>query len=138
MGFNVTYPAGGVIDEVKKINFPPHLFPSLAKPFTKGFKLEIPAITGVYTLTYTAAQPIELIDIGLACSGYADDDYWEMTVGTEKIVETMYTKELPQHVNMGTTLYVVQRIATGTEIKMEFHNDSGTSKNVWFDLRFLK
>lgn len=138
MGFSPTYPVGGVIDEVKKINFPPHLFPQKTKPFTKGFKIDIPAMAGVFEQKYIPAVDVELVDVGLACSGYGEDDYWEMAVGTEKTIETMYTKELPQNINMGTTLYTVIKILAGTEIKLQFHNNSGSSKTVWFDLRFLK
>lgn len=138
MSFSPTYPVGGVIDEVKKVNFPPHLFPRLSKPFTKGFRLEIPPIKGLQKLTYVAEDDLELIDVGLACSGYSDGDYWELMVGEEKIMETIYTKELPQHINTGTTLYVVERVPAGTEITMLFMNETGATKTVWFDLRFLK
>lgn len=137
-GFAPIYAAGGVIDEIKKINFPDHLFPTLTTPFTKGFRLETPAIAGIYTKTYKTLQDLELVDVGLACSGYGDGDLWELNVGTTKLVETMYTKELPQHINMGTTLYTVIQIPAGTDITLEFHNLSATSKTVWFDLRFLK
>lgn len=138
MSFSPTYPVGGVIDEIKKVNFPPHLFPTLNKPFTKGFRLQIPPVTGMHSVTYRPPVDMELIDVGLACSGYSDGDYWELMVGSEKIMETIYSKELPQHINTGSTLYVVQRIPAGTEIKMLFMNDTGSSKTVWFDLRFLK
>lgn len=137
-GFSPVFPVGGVIDEVKKINFPPHLFPKLTMPFTKGFRMDVPSMAGVYTKTYTATQDLEMVDVGLACSGYGDGDFWELTVGTEKTVETMYTKELPQNINMGTTLYTVMQVPAGTKITFAFNNQSLTSKTVWFDLRFLK
>lgn len=137
-GFSPIYAAGGVIDEVKKINFPAHLFPKLTTPFTKGFRMDVPAMAGVYTTTYTAPQNMEMVDVGLACSGYGDGDYWELTVGANKTIETMYTKELPQNINMGTTLYTVIQIPAGTTITLQFNNQSLTSKTVWFDLRFLK
>jgi hypothetical protein len=137
-GFSPTYPVGGVIDEVKKVNFPPHLFPTKSRPWTKGFRMEIPPTTGMFELVYVPTVDLELIDVGLACSGYGDEDYWELQVGTEKIIETMYTKELPQHINMGTTLYTIERIPAGTPLKMQFHNSSASTKTVWFDFRFLK
>lgn len=147
MGFSPTYSVGGVmdevkkvnvVDEVKKVNFPPHLFPELSKPFTKGFRMEVSASTGMFEKVYIAPVDMELIDVGLACSGYGDEDYWEVIVGADKIIETMYTKELPQHINMGSTLYTVEKIPAGTEIKLQFHNASASTKTVWFDLRFLK
>ena len=146
-GLSPTYNVGGVmddvkrvrvVDEVKKINFPPHLFPELSRPFTKGFRMEVPPLRGLYQKTYTVPQDMELIDVGLACSGYGDEDFWELQVGPNKIIETMYTKELPQHINMGATLYVVEKIPAGTDITLYFRNNSSSSKTVWFDLRFLK
>lgn len=143
-GFGPNYSVGGnldrvkYIDEIGKVNFPSHLFPTLSKPFTKGFRLPIPAIKGLHKISYTAPSDLELIDVGLACSGYSDGDYWELEVGGNLIMETIYTKELPQHINTGTTLYVVERIPAGTVINMLFTNNTGSSKTVWFDLRFLK
>lgn len=137
-GFSPVYAAGGIIDEIKKINFPAHLFPTKTKPFTKGFRLETPPIAGIYPKSYTAPSDMELVDVGIACSGYGDGDFWELFIDTEKIMETVYTKEVPQHINAGTTLYTVIRIPAGSTIRLDFHNDSATSKTVWFDLRFLK
>jgi hypothetical protein len=137
-GFSPTYSVGGVLDEIKKINFPPHLFPTKTNPFTKGFRMQVPAMKGVYDTRYTVPQDMELIDVGLACSGYSDGDYWELSIGGNKIMETIYTKELPQHINMGTTLYCIEKIPAGTEILLQFYNESATAKTVWFDLRFLK
>jgi len=150
MSFTVSYQVGGrvdkvkqvaqvsVVEEVKRINFPEHLFPTKHRPFTKGFRMSIPAMTGTYETVYTPEEDMELVDIGIACSGYADNDYWELLVGDYKVVETMYTKELPEHINMGTTLYVVHAVPAGTPMRLQFHNDSGTSKTVWFNLRFLR
>lgn len=144
MGFNVVNAAGGnldkvkVIDEVKKINLPDHLFPSKTRPFTKGFRMEVPPTVGPFTTEYIPDVDMELLDIALACSGYGDNDYWELEIGGEKIIETMYTKELPQHVNTGTQMYTVEKVPAGTTIKLSFYNDSRTTKTVWFDFRFLK
>jgi hypothetical protein len=127
-----------VVDEVKKIHFPPHLFPEKTRPFSKGFMLQVPPMAGRYEEVYVTTEDMELIDVGLACSGYADGDYWELVVNTEKIIETMYTKEVPQSINMGTTLYTVVKLPAGTELRLQFYNQSQTAKNVWFDLRFLR
>lgn len=146
-GFGPSYSVGGemdtvkrviTVDEVKNVNFPAHLFPVLSKPYTKGFRMQIPPVKGLRSISYTSPVDLELIDVGMACSGYSDGDYFEIQVGDEKIMETIYTKELPQHINTGTTLYVVERIPAGTEIKMFFMNETGSTKTVWFDLRFMR
>lgn len=143
MGVVQNYNVGGWIDEIKKINFPPHLFPRKTKPYVKGFTLQVPAIPGTYTMEFVLEDDMELINIALACSGYKNDDEWEVTT-TEPgetpyiAVETMPTRELAESINMGNVLYIVHRLKQGSIIRFDFHNKSGTSKTVWPSLRFLR
>lgn len=143
MGVVQNYNVGGWIDEIKKINWPAHLFPRFTKPFVKGFRIEIPAIPGVYTEEYELTEDMELINIALVCSGYKDTDEWECVTiapgeNPYKVVETMPTRELAESINMGNVLYIVHRLPAGSKIRFEFHNNSGTSKTVWPSLRFLR
>lgn len=143
MGVVQNYNVGGWIDEIKKINFPAHLFPRLTHPFTKGFTLDIPPIPGTYSIGYTLEEDMELINVSLACSGYKDTDEWEVTTrapGEEeyRMVETMPTRELAESINMGNVLYIVHRLPAGSSIRFDFHNKSGTSKIAWPSLRFLR
>lgn len=138
------YNVGGVIDEVKKINWPAHLFPRLTEPYYKGFlDMLLPAVPGLYTQEYECPVDMELINVSLACSGYADGDYWEVYTtrpGENEycLVETMPTRELAESINMGNVLYIVHRLPAGSKIRFDFHNNSGTSKMVWPSLRFLR
>ncbi len=143
MGVVQNYGVGGWLDEVKKINFPAHLFPRLSTPFTKGFTIEVPPLPGVYTVEYVLPEQMELVNVALACSGYRDGDIWEVT--TEKpgeapytLVETMPTRELAESINMGNVLYIVHALPKDSIIKFHFYNNSGTSKVVWPSLRLLK
>lgn len=138
MAFNTVYPVGGTIDEIKKINFPEHVFPTLFEPGMQGFEIDVPAAKGVYQEQFLATHDIELTDVAIACSGYGKGDYWELEVGGKKLYKTIYTKELPQHVNVGTAIFTVYKVPAGTPILLQFNNTSGTSKTVWFDLRFLQ
>ena len=143
MGVVQNYNVGGWIDEIKKINFPPHLFPSLSTPFTKGFTIPVPAVPGTYQLSYTLPEDMELVNVAVACSGYKDGDTWEVSVEEPgkpayKIVETMPTRELAESINMGNVLYIVLRLPAGTIIRFDFINSSGTSKNVWPSIRLLR
>jgi hypothetical protein len=143
MGVVQNYNVGGWIDEIKKINFPAHLFPRKTKPFTKGFELDIPAITGTYSVQYTCEEDMELINVSLACSGYKNGDQWEMTTKAPgedeyQVVETMPTRELAEAINMGNVLYIVHRLPKDSLIRFDFHNKSGTSKTAWPTLRFLR
>lgn len=137
------YNVGGWIDEIKKINFPAHLFPRKTKPFLKGFRLEIPAVAGTYSVQYTCPEDMELINVSLACSGYRDTDEWEVTTMAPgepeyQVVENMPTRELAESINMGNVLYIVHRLPAGSVIRFDFNNISGTSKTVWPSLRFLR
>lgn len=143
MGVVQNYNVGGWIDEIKKINFPAHLFPRLTHPFTKGFRMEIPPIPGTQSLVYVTTEDMELINVSLACSGYKDTDEWEVSTIAPgepeyKLVETMPTRELAESINMGNVLYIVHRLPAGTTIRFDFHNNSGTSKTAWPSLRFLR
>lgn len=143
MGVVQNYNVGGWIDEVKKINLPPHLFPRLHRPFTKGLRIEIPAIDGVYSVEYELQEDMELVNAALVCSGYRDTDEWELTTQAPgeaeyKVVETMPTRELAESINMGNVLYIVHRLPAGSVVRFDFHNYSETSKIVWPSLRFLR
>lgn len=143
MGVVQNYNVGGWIDEIKKINWPAHLFPRKTKPFHKGFRLEIPAMSGTYSIQYTCVEEMELINVSLACSGYKDSDEWEVTTKAPgdaeyKVVESMPTRELAESINMGNVLYIVHRLPAGSIIRFDFHNKSGTSKTAWPSLRFLR
>ena len=137
------YNVGGVIDEIKKINWPAHLFPRFTKPFVKGFRMEIPALPGVYELSYIAQEDLELVNVALACSGYKDTDEWELITQAPDedpytVVETMPTRELAESINMGNVLYIVHRLPKGSTLTFKFYNHSETSKIVWPSVRFLR
>lgn len=138
------YNVGGVIDEVRKINFPDHLFPRFRTPYYKGFRnFSVPAIKNKYSIDYECTTDMELINVSLACSGYGDGDYWEVYTtapGEEEycLIETMPTRELAESINMGNVLYIVHRLPAGSVIRFDFYNESATSKRVWPSLRFLR
>ncbi len=145
MGVQQSVGVGGYLDEIKKINFPAHLFPKKTKNFTTGKNLRIdcPAIPGVYASEYILTEDMELINVSIACSGYHDDDEWEAIfihpdADAETFIEAMPIRELPESMNMGNVLYTVRALEAGTKVRIEFHNISGTSKKVWPALRFLR
>lgn len=138
MSFNVNYNAGGVIDEIKKVNLPERFFPNGDTPKMKGFRIDVPAIAGEYSLEYVAPEgDIDLIDVSIACSGYHDGDYWDFEVGNTKICETLYTRELPENIAQSNAVRLFYKIKRDTVMKMIFNNISGTSKKVWFTIKYL-
>ena len=147
MGVNVSYNAGGVIDtigEIKKIHFPEPMFPDADTARMKGFRLDVPpGMTIPASVEQVFTHDIYLVDIGVACSGYHDGDYWELELHSpsgnsiEKMCETMYTKELPENIAIGNSLNLAQKIPANTTIRFIFYNISGTSKKVWPTIRYL-
>lgn len=138
MGFNTSYSVGGVIDEVKKL--PKGVAPEKLNPFVKGFRLSVPAVIGIYEAAYTLPRDMNLLGIAVVMSGYADNDYWELTVttssGERKVCETVYTKELPEEITFIPNVGI--ELKTNDTVKFSFANDSGTSKTIWFNLKFVE
>lgn len=129
---------GGDIDRVGKIGALPHpQFPSKTVPKVKGIWIDVPPNVGVYSKIITANKDVEFITASLAASGYLHPDYWEFTVGTYKMFETIYTKELPQTIYSGTMMAMVYPIAKDVPIRVDFVNNSATSKQVWVDIKVL-
>lgn len=129
---------GGEIDRVGQIARLPHpIFPKFTVPKIKGIFMDLPPRVGIYSAYITADKDVEFISASLACSGYLHPDYWELSIGEYKLMETVYTKELPQTVYGGTLGVLVYPVKANTIIQVDFVNDSATSKQVWFDLKFL-
>lgn len=133
--FGVVYIADGRI-QIRELPFP--WFPKKTKPFVKGLSLSLPAADGTYEASYTPGADMELLTVAVACSGYAADDYWELWVGSERICETIYLKELPESVGMGSPWAVVFPVPAGTPVSFRFRNASATAKRVWVNFHFLR
>jgi len=135
VSFTVSYVAGGVIDKVRQLPYP-H-FSIYTVPYIKGRRIEASG-SGVYTDTFSLPFPSEFLSVAFAASEYCDGDYWELTLGDTKVCETIYTKELPESVSMGNSFGIVYPLDENTPIKFAFHNVSGKSKSVWYNIKFLR
>ncbi|MCX7610401.1 MAG: hypothetical protein N2043_02285 [Ignavibacterium sp.] len=136
MGFQTNYNVGGVIDLIRQFPYP--LFPKKTIPFVKGFSIDVPAKSGLYQIEYKPDVEVEFVGISVACSGYREKDFWELTVNGEKLFETIYTKELPESHSLGAGFSTVFPVPLGSSILFDFHNDSRTSKTVWINMKFLR
>jgi hypothetical protein len=135
-GFNIVYVGGGVIDKIRELPYP-H-FSKYPKPYTLGNKIEVLAEARLFSHTTTLPFPVEFLSVAFASSIYCDDDYWELTIGTDKICQQIWTKELPESVSMGNSFGIVFPVATNTPITFDFFNGSGTAKMVKYNLKFLR
>jgi hypothetical protein len=140
LSFMVEYTVGGVLDRIRRLDgiaspiqviLPPHLFATYERPFVKGFRLEMPAVPGLYPLEYTAPQEMELLSIEVGCTGYSDIDHWSFYINDQVICDTIYCKEVAQVKTLGAV-----KLAAGDRLRFEFNNNSGTSKVAWLDLNF--
>lgn len=122
--FQVGYQAGGRFD------FP--YFPTKPTPYIKGRRVRVndDVVTDIYPVPYE----MELLTISIGCSRYTDSDYWHLYVDGKQIYDSIYTKDVPE----GFYMMVVTEVKPGSEIKFEFHNDSGSYKTVWLNYQFLK
>jgi hypothetical protein len=137
-GFGTVLPIGGEIDsigEVRKLPYP--LFPSKTVIKTKGTYIDVAPVAGTYSKIITCDKDVEFVSIALAQTGYLFPDYWEFSVGDYKLMETIYTKEVPQTITGGSLMFVVYPIPAGVPMRIDFVNRSATSKQVVFDLKFL-
>ena len=140
MGFHVAYVAGGELDKVKKVDYVDRIknFAYLSKPYNKMVMINVPAIEGVYNLEYeTPDESVELLSIVATCSGYGENDYYNIFVNDELWFDTWFPTEVKEGLYMGTSTYVAE-LPPKTKITMKFVNISGTSKKVWMGVRMLR
>ena len=163
MGFQVSYVAGGELDKVKKINSVENIeggklneldllhdvekvaylekiknFAQLAQPYNKMVMMNVPAIEGVYDLDYTSPdENTELLSLVVTCSGYGENDYYNLYVNDELWFDTWFPTEVKEGLYIGTSTYVYE-LPASSKIKLKFVNISGTAKKVWLGVRMLR
>ncbi|RJS60108.1 Low copy number virion structural protein [Bacillus sp. PK3_68] len=124
-GFQVNYIGGGRLDAP--------FFPTKTNPYIKGIRVEVTAGLPAAIHTHIIDRESELISISIACSKYDDLDNWDLLINGQEIVESVYTKELPE----GLFLMVAHQLLVGDQIELRYKNESGRSKSVWVNYQFL-
>lgn len=137
MGFEVTYVADGELSKVNYVNKIKN-FAQLTQPYSKMTMINIPAIEGVYDLDYESpAEDTELLSLVVTCSGYGENDYYNLYVNNELWFDTWFPTEVKEGLYIGTSTYVYQ-LPASSKIKLKFVNISGTAKKLWLGVRLLK
>ena len=137
MGFQVVYVAGGELEKVKKKKKIKN-FAQLNQPYNKMVMMNVPAIAGTYDLEYTSPdEDMELLSIVVTCSGYGENDYYNLWVNDELWFDTWFPTEVKEGLYIGTSTYVYE-IPANTPFKLTFVNISGTAKKVWLGVRYLR
>ena len=140
MGFHVAYVAGGELDKVRKVDYVQEIknFAQLAQPYNKMTMINVPAIAGTYDLNYESPdEEMELLSIVVTCTGYGENDYYNLWVNDELWFDTWFPTEVKEGLYIGTSTYVY-KLPPKSKFKMRFVNISGTSKKVWLGVRLLR
>lgn len=140
MAFHVVYVADGDINTVRKVKYVDkiHNFAYLSQPYNKMQMMNVPAITGVYDLDYTSPpEEMELVSIIVTCSGYGENDYYNLWVNDELWFDTWFPTEVKEGLYPGTSTYVYV-LPPNSKFKLKFVNISGTAKKVWMGVRMLR
>lgn len=135
-GFSSNYIVGGELDKVKYVEEIKN-FAQLSQPYNKMVAMSVPAMNGTYKLEYESPeQDAELLSLVVTCSGYGEEDFYNLYVNDELWFETWYPTEVKEGLYIGTSTYVY-KLEHKTKFRLEFNNVSGTSKKVWLGIRML-
>ena len=140
MGFHVAYVAGGELDKVKYVKYVNEIknFAQLSQPYSKMVMMNVPAMEACFDLDWTSPEEeMELLSIVVTCSGYGENDYYNLWVNNELWFDTWFPTEVKEGLFIGTSTYVY-KLAPLSTFKLRFVNLSGTSKKVWLGVRLLR
>ena len=141
-GFTTNYNAGGVVDQVKKIGTVGEIgriknFPQKSQPYNIMRCFDIPAVKTAMEFEVDLPEvDVEVIAMTVTCSGYGEDDNYDMFFNDQKWYDTWYCSEVKEGLFLGTSTYVYAAPAN-SKIRLIFRNSSGTSKKLWFGVRML-
>lgn len=128
-----------IVDEIGKIRG----FATKTQPFNTMKMFSIPAFekdpaTGL-DYEFDIILPgidVEIMAMSLTCSGYGEEDHYDLFVNGIKWFDNWYCSEVKEGLFIGTSTYVYAA-PPNSNIKLVFKNDSGTSKTLWFGIRML-
>lgn len=140
MAFHVVYVAGGELDKVKRVEYVKEIknFAQLSQPYNKMVMMNVPAVEGVYDLEWTSPnEEMELLSLVVTCSGYGENDYYNLYVNNERWFDTWFPTEVKEGLYIGTATYVY-KLEPESKFLLKFVNMSGTTKKVWLGVRMLR
>lgn len=120
------------VDEIKRIKG----FPSKTRPYNVGHKFSVPAQEGDFVFDIPMLDvDYEILSLCVTCSGYGEDDSWDLYYNDEKWFDHWYTSEVKEGLFLGTSTYVFCAEAN-SKFKLIFHN-TGQQKTIYFGVRTL-
>jgi len=139
MAFNVTYSAGGSLDEVSIIKFIEGIngFAVFLQPYNTMECRDIPAVAGPYeVLVQMPDMPAELLGFCISCTGYGETDNYDLWINDKQLFHHWYMQEVKEGLFIGSSTYVY-RMMPETVIKVVFNNESGRRKKLYVGVRAL-
>lgn len=153
--FSVSYNAGGTVDKLKKVEGIDNLanvgvvqeiksigsivgFAKKTQPYNTMFMINVPAGVDKIVREFTLPdEEVEVLAISITCSGYGEEDNFNLYFNGELWFENWYCSEVKDGLFLGSSTYVYQA-PPNSILKLEFKNESQTSKKVWVGVRMLK
>jgi hypothetical protein len=93
----------------------------------------IPAVVAPFKFTTTFKEDVLITGITYSQSAWKYQDSWDLEVDGNVLFEEVGTKEIGESKVMNVFYYV----PAGKPINIIFHNDSGNSRLVWFDVEYI-
>ena len=149
MAFSTSYLAGGeldknkltdIVNEVKKVDWIGGIlgFPTLTQPYNTMVMLNVPAMQGIYETEWVSPEyDVEILALTVTCSGYGELDHYNILCNDRMWLENWYCSERKEGLFLGTSTFVYH-LSPKSKIKLQFNNESGTHKLVWFGIRMLR
>jgi hypothetical protein len=129
--FSVVYVAGGLLNKVKFVEKLPHpYFPLKKINYQHGGQIEVGTSINQYHAVYTPTVSCELKAISIVCSAYNIEDTYDIMVGDRFLVRGSHVKEMAEK----RILEVFEVVGAGQSISLMYHNNSGLSKIVLYDI----
>jgi hypothetical protein len=139
MAFNISYSAGGTLDELGTVRFIEgvHGFASFLQPYNIMECIEVPAVDGEYqVLVQMPDSPVELLGFTVSCTGYGELDCYDLWINDNKVFHHWYMQEVKEGLFIGSSTYVY-RTKPNSVIKVVFNNASGRRKKLYVGVRAL-
>ncbi|MFL0197267.1 hypothetical protein ACJDU8_17130 [Clostridium sp. WILCCON 0269] len=100
----------------------------------KGEYIDVPAIKGLYSQFFVFDRDIYLTGIRINQTGWKKDDCYSLLIDKNTVIDHAVTKELGEHKYFNT----YYRVSAGVPIYLNYHNNSGNSRQVTIELEYLQ
>ena len=127
------------VDTVKEVSQVNKIkgFATKDKPYNIMNCFDVPALNKEFNFEMNLPEKdVEILAITLTCSGYGENDCYDLYFNNEKWFDNWCCSEVKEGLFLGSSTYVYSAQAN-SKIILTFKNNSGTSKKVWLGVRML-